>query len=136
VGARTGRPAPAAPRSGLSPAVETETAALALPGPQDAHEKAPRDLRLDPARSDLDRRRELLLRRLTVCGIPYAQEQEVTGAAGGEGLTTRWRVRWTPATAAMLTAAGARGVTPAQAGEGLYLIHMSDGASVECRSRG
>ncbi|MFB8379841.1 vWA domain-containing protein [Streptomyces rubiginosohelvolus] len=119
VGARTGRPAPAAPRSGLSPAVEAETAALTLPGPQDAHEKAPRDLRLDPARSSLDRRRELLLRRLTVCGIPYAQEQEVTGAAGGEGLTTRWRVRWTPATAAMLTAAGARGVTPAQAAEGV-----------------
>ncbi|MFD0420877.1 vWA domain-containing protein, partial [Streptomyces parvus] len=119
VGARTGRPAPAAPRSGLSPAVEAETAALALPGPQDAHERTPRDLRLDPARSALDRRRELLLRRLTVCGIPYAQEQEVTGAAGGEGLTTRWHVRWTPATAAMLTAAGARGVTPAQAAEGV-----------------
>ncbi|MCX5402344.1 DUF5682 family protein [Streptomyces sp. NBC_00102] len=119
VGVRTGRPAPAAPRSGLSPAVEAETAALALPGPQDTHEKAPRDLRLDPARSTLDRRRDLLLRRLTVCGIPYAREQGVTGAAGGEGLTTRWQVRWTPATAAMLTAAGARGVTPAQAAEGV-----------------
>lgn len=119
VGSRTGRPAPAAPRSGLSPAVEAETAALALPGPQDAHERTPRDLRLDPARSTLDRRRELLLRRLTVCGIPYAREQGVTGAAGGEGLTTRWQVRWTPATAAMLTAAGARGVTPAQAAEGV-----------------
>ncbi|WP_257137692.1 DUF5682 family protein, partial [Streptomyces sp. st115] len=119
IGSRTGRPAPAAPRSGLGPAVEAEAEALALPGPQDTHEKAPRDLRLDPARSALDRRRELLLRRLTVCGIPYAQEQEVTGAAGGEGLTTRWRVRWTPATAAMLTAAGARGVTPAQAAEGV-----------------
>ncbi|MGY3678130.1 vWA domain-containing protein [Streptomyces sp. TE33382] len=119
VGARTGRPAPAAPRGGLGPAVEAETAALSLPGPDDAHEKAPRDLRLDPARSTLDRRRELLLRRLTVCGIPYAQEQGVTGAAGTEGLTTRWQVRWTPATAAMLTAAGARGVTPAQAAEGV-----------------
>ncbi|MFD3533228.1 DUF5682 family protein [Streptomyces sp. NPDC058664] len=119
VGARTGRPAPAAPRSGLGPAVEAETAALSLPGPEDAHEKTPRDLRLDPARSTLDRRRELLLRRLTVCGIPYAQEQGVTGAAGTEGLTTRWQVRWTPATAAMLTAAGARGVTPAQAAEGV-----------------
>ncbi|QNP67149.1 DUF5682 family protein [Streptomyces genisteinicus] len=118
VGARTGRPAPGAPRSGLGPAVETETAALALPGPADAHEKSPRDLRLDPARSALDARRELLLRRLAVCGIPYAQEQAVTGAAGSEGLTTRWQVRWTPATAAMLTAAGARGVTPAQAAEG------------------
>lgn len=119
VGARTGRPAPAAPRSGLGPAVEAETAALSLPGPEDAHEKTPRDLRLDAARSTLDRRRELLLRRLTVCGIPYAQEQGVTGAAGTEGLTTRWQVRWTPATAAMLTAAGARGVTPAQAAEGV-----------------
>ncbi|MFD8959641.1 DUF5682 family protein, partial [Streptomyces anulatus] len=119
IGARTGRPAPAAPRSGLGPAVEAETEALALPGPEDAHEKTPRNLRLDPARSPLDRRRELLLRRLTVCGIPYAQEQGVAGAAGGEGLTTRWQVRWTPATAAMLTAAGARGVTPAQAAEGV-----------------
>lgn len=119
VGTRTGRPAPAAPRSGLGPAVEAETEALSLPGPADAHEKTPRDLRLDPARSALDGRRELLLRRLTVCGIPYAQEQEVAGAAGSEGLTTRWQVRWTPATAAMLTAAGARGVTPAQAAEGV-----------------
>ncbi|MFF0739096.1 DUF5682 family protein [Streptomyces sp. NPDC004111] len=119
VGARTGRPAPAAPRSGLGPAVEAETAALSLPGPDDAHARTPRDLRLDPARSALDRRRELLLRRLAVCGIPYAQEQAVTGAAGSEGLTTRWQVRWTPATAAMLTAAGARGVTPAQAAEGV-----------------
>ncbi|MDX3061602.1 DUF5682 family protein [Streptomyces sp. ND04-05B] len=119
VGSRTGRPAPAAPRSGLGPAVEAETAALSLPGPEDAHEMAPRDLRLDPARSALDRRRELLLRRLAVCGIPYAQRQGVTGTAGTEGLTTRWQVRWTPATAAMLTAAGARGVTPAQAAEGV-----------------
>lgn len=119
VGARTGRPAPAAPRGGLGPAVEAEAEALTLPGPQDAHERTPRDLRLDPARSTLDRRRELLLRRLTVCGIPYAQEQGVTGAAGTEGLTTRWQVRWTPATAAMLTAAGARGVTPVQAAEGV-----------------
>ncbi len=119
VGSRTGRPAPAAPRSGLGPAVEAETEVLSLPGPADAAEKTPRDLRLDPARSALDGRRELLLRRLTVCGIPYAQEQEVTGAAGSEGLTTRWQVRWTPATAAMLTAAGARGVTPAQAAEGV-----------------
>ncbi|MFD7868846.1 DUF5682 family protein, partial [Streptomyces sp. NPDC059783] len=118
VGDRTGRPTPAAPRGGLGPAVEAETEALSLPGPDDAHAKQPRDLRLDPARSVLDRRRELLLRRLAVCGIPYAEEQGVTGAAGTEGITTRWQVRWTPATAAMLTAAGVRGVTAAQAAEG------------------
>lgn len=120
VGTRGGRPAPAAPRSGLAPAVEAELAGLGLPGPG-ASPAAPadvRDLRLDPLRSDLDRRRELLLRRLTVCGVPYAEPKDVTGAAGTEGLTTRWEVRWTPATAAMLTAAGVRGVTPAQAAEG------------------
>ncbi|MEU5509907.1 vWA domain-containing protein [Streptomyces fungicidicus] len=119
VGTRTGRPAPAAPRSGLVPAVEAELARLSLPGPQEGGPGPARDLRLDPLRSDLDRRRELLLRRLTVCGVPYAEACEVVGAGGAEALTSRWEVRWTPATAAMLTAAGVRGVTPAQAAEGV-----------------
>ncbi|MEU3613599.1 DUF5682 family protein [Streptomyces sp. NPDC006872] len=118
VGTRTGRPAPAAPRSGLAPAVEAEVGTLGLPGPESAS-GATRDLRLDPLRSDLDRRRELLLRRLTVCGVPYGEPKEVVGAGGAEALTSRWEVRWTPATAAMLTAAGVRGVTAAQAAEGV-----------------
>ncbi|WP_326571331.1 vWA domain-containing protein [Actinacidiphila glaucinigra] len=121
VGTRGGRPAPGAPRSGLAPAVEAELAVLGLPapGPDAAAPADARDLRLDPLRSDLDRRRELLLRRLTVCGVPYAEPKDVRGAAGTEGLTTRWEVRWTPATAAMLTAAGVRGVTALQAAEGV-----------------
>ncbi|MGW3144562.1 vWA domain-containing protein [Streptomyces sp. NPDC001177] len=119
VGTRSGRPAPGAPRSGLAPAVEAELAALGLPGPAESGPGTARDLRLDPLRSDLDRRRELLLRRLTVCGVPYAEPKEVVGAGGAEALTSRWEVRWTPATAAMLTTAGIRGVTPAQATEGV-----------------
>ncbi|WP_020125877.1 vWA domain-containing protein [Streptomyces sp. 303MFCol5.2] len=118
VGTRTGRPAPDAPRSGLVPAVEAEVAGLGLPGPENTSGPA-RDLRLDPLRSDLDRRRELLLRRLAVCGVPYGEAREVVGAGGAEALTSRWEVRWTPATAAMLTAAGVRGVTAAQAAEGV-----------------
>ncbi|MCG8968170.1 DUF5682 family protein [Streptomyces sp. CL12-4] len=121
VGTRAGRPAPGAPRSGLAPAVEAELSALGLPGPATdgpGGSKA-RDLRLDPQRSGLDRRRDLLLRRLTVCGVPYAEPREVVGAGGAEALTTRWEVRWTPATEAMLSAAGVRGVTPAQAAEGV-----------------
>ncbi|GGK79104.1 vWA domain-containing protein [Streptomyces flaveus] len=119
VGTRTGRPAPDAPRCGLAPAVEAEAAELGLPGPADGVPGAARDLRLDPLRSDLDRRRELLLRRLTVCGVPYGEAKEVVGAGGAEAVTSRWEVRWTPATAAMLTAAGVRGVTAAQAAEGV-----------------
>ncbi|MFE6286610.1 DUF5682 family protein [Streptomyces sp. NPDC057877] len=119
VGTRTGRPAPRAPRSGLGPAVEAEVAQLGLPGPTEDDPGASRDLRLDPLRSDLDRRRELLLRRLEVCAVPYGQAKEVVGAGGADALTSRWEVRWTPATAAMLTAAGVRGVTAAQAAEGV-----------------
>ncbi|MEU3450731.1 DUF5682 family protein [Streptomyces thermolilacinus] len=144
VGSRTGSPAPGTPRSGLAPAVETELAELGLPGPAasggsggtdgvrvtggdgrgavgaaGAGGGAARDLRLDPLRSDLDRRRELLLRRLTVCGVPYAEPREVVGAGGADAVTSRWEVRWTPATAAVLTAAGVRGVTAAQAAEGV-----------------
>ncbi|WP_327397973.1 vWA domain-containing protein [Streptomyces phaeochromogenes] len=118
VGTRGGRPAPGAPRSGLAPAVEAELTALGLPGPDSRGAETTRDLRLDPLRSDLDSRRELLLQRLTVCGVPYGDQKEVVGAGGSEALTSRWEVRWTPATAAMLTAAGVRGVTPAQAAEG------------------
>ena len=119
VGTRGGRPAPQAPRSGLAPAVEAEVARLGLPGPEAGGPGPSRDLRLDPLRSDLDRRRELLLRRLTVCGVPYGEVKEVVGAGGAEALTSRWEVRWTPATAAMLTAAGVRGATPAQAAGGV-----------------
>ncbi|MFD4508928.1 DUF5682 family protein [Streptomyces sp. NPDC058457] len=119
VGDRVGRPAPGAPRSGLAPAVEAELTELGLPGPADSGPGAARDLRLDPLRSDLDRRRELLLRRLMLCSVPYAERRSVTGTGGADALTSRWEVRWTPATAAMLTAAGIRGVTLAQAAEGL-----------------
>ncbi|GHA76786.1 hypothetical protein GCM10010330_32610 [Streptomyces tendae] len=142
VGTRGGRPAPGAPRCGLAPAVEAELAALGLPGPRPVGAPAPgkgggarggsatgstasaatatsRDLRLDPLRSDLDRARDLLLRRLTVCGVPYAEARGVVGAGGAETLTTRWEVRWTPATEAMLSAVGVHGVTPAQAAEGV-----------------
>ncbi|WP_442788585.1 DUF5682 family protein [Kitasatospora sp. YST-16] len=118
VGTRTGRPTPAAPRSGLGPAVELLATELGLPGPDDAAEPAPRDLRLDPLRSPLDARRELLLRRLGVCGVPYGEQLAVVGAGGTDALGSRWRVRWTPAVAAMLAVAGVRGVTPGQAAEG------------------
>ncbi|SHN42725.1 DUF5682 family protein [Cryptosporangium aurantiacum] len=120
VGERRGRVAPAAPRSGLRSAIERDLVALRLPGPGDP----PRDLRLDPLRSDLDRRREIALRRLTVCRVPYASETDVVGVGGLAGLTTRWTADWTPSTEASLDVAGVQGVTLAQAAEGaLRLRH-------------
>ncbi|MET8624017.1 DUF5682 family protein [Kitasatospora sp. NPDC004669] len=123
IGTRTGRPTPAAPRSGLAPAVEAVLAELGLPDPTDP---GPRELRLDPLRSPLDRRREILLHRLTTCGVPYADPVPTTGPGGTETLGTRWRLHWTPATAAMLTVAATRGVTPAQAAEGILRTRLTD----------
>ncbi|MFJ2646734.1 DUF5682 family protein [Streptomyces sp. NPDC087420] len=115
VGARQGRLAPGTPRSGLGPSVETLLAGLSLPTPT-----APgrRELRLDAHRSDLDRRRELALRRLAACRVPYGEEGGVAGVGDAAPLTTRWTVTWSPSTAAMLDVTGVRGVTLEQATEG------------------
>ncbi|MEV1247450.1 DUF5682 family protein [Nonomuraea sp. NPDC049750] len=115
VGTERGRTAPGTPRSGLGPAVEADLAALRLPSPDDPER---RELRLDPLRSDLDARREVLLRRLLVCGVGYGEPIEVVGTGDSTALTTRWRMAWTPAVPALLDLAGVRGVTLAQAAAG------------------
>ncbi|WP_412539533.1 DUF5682 family protein [Longispora sp. K20-0274] len=114
VGERRGVLAAGTPRSGLRPAAQRLLAALGLPGPGAAE----KDLRLDPLRSDLDRRRDIVLHQLAVCGVSYATPVAVEGLAGSDGLTTRWRLRWTPGTDAMLDLAGLRGVTLAQSAHG------------------
>ncbi|KOX28763.1 VWA containing CoxE family protein [Saccharothrix sp. NRRL B-16348] len=108
VGHRTGVLAPGTPRSGLAPAVEELVASLRLPGPDS---REPVSLRLDPLRSELDARREVALRRLTVLGVTYGEETATTGVGGGDALTTRWTVAWTPTTAATLPVAGLWGAT-------------------------
>ncbi len=115
VGTDRGRTAPGTPRSGLGPSVEAELAELRLPCPE---RPEPRELRLDPLRSKLDRRREVLLRRLDACGVGYGHPVEVTGTGDSTALTTRWRSAWTPSVPALLDLAGARGVTAAQAAAG------------------
>ncbi|MFH8282976.1 vWA domain-containing protein [Streptomyces antibioticus] len=115
VGTDRGRIAPGTPRSGLGPSVEAELTALRLPGPDDP---TARELRLDPFRSALDGRREVLLQRLAVCGAGYGEAIEVAGTGDGTALTTRWRLSWTPAVPVRLDLAGIRGVTAALAAEG------------------
>ena len=69
IGARHGRLAPGTPRSGLGPHVERLLAELRLPGPGEPRT----ELRLDPLRSDLDRRRHVALQRLVACGVAYGE---------------------------------------------------------------
>ncbi|MFG2011289.1 DUF5682 family protein [Micromonospora sp. NPDC048868] len=115
VGAERGRIAPGTPRSGLGPAVEAELATLRLPDP--GSPKA-REVRLDPLRTDLDGRREILLQRLQVCGVGYGEPVAVSGTGDGAALTTRWQLAWTPSVAARLDLVGVRGVTAALAAAG------------------
>ncbi|HEU5333882.1 MAG TPA: DUF5682 family protein [Actinocrinis sp.] len=130
VGAGRGRTAPGTPRSGLAPSVEAELAELRLPDPG---EPAPREVRLDPLRSALDARREILLQRLLVCGAGYGEPTEVVGTGDGAALTTRWKLAWTPAVPARLDLAGVRGVTAAQAAAGTlretYRRESADGGA-------
>ncbi|PWK70933.1 VWA domain containing CoxE-like protein [Streptomyces sp. CG 926] len=115
VGTARGRITPHAPRSGLGPSVEAELAALRLPSPEDP---APREIRLDPLRSALDGRREVLLQRLLVCGASYGEPLTVAATGDGTALGTKWRLSWTPSVPARLDLAGVRGVTVAQAAAG------------------
>ncbi|MET9885416.1 DUF5682 family protein [Streptomyces sp. NPDC006430] len=115
VGTGRGRITPHAPRSGLGPCVEAELAELRLPGPDDP---APREVRLYPLRSPLDRRREVLLQRLAVCGASYGEPLDVAATGDGTALGTKWRLTWTPSVPARLDLAGVRGVTAAQAAAG------------------
>ncbi|WP_045321323.1 DUF5682 family protein [Streptomyces sp. NRRL F-4428] len=115
VGAARGRITPHAPRSGLGPSVEAELAELRLPCPEDP---APREIRLDPLRSALDGRREVLLQRLLVCGASYGEPLTVAATGDGTALGTKWRLSWTPSVPARLDLTGVRGITAAQAAAG------------------
>jgi hypothetical protein len=103
VGERHGRLAPGTPESGLVPAVLAELRKARLPG----EGSAPKSLRLDPLRSTLDRRREVLLRRLAACGVRYGVLQEARGI--GETLTMVWDVAWNAQVRATIAVAGMRG---------------------------
>ncbi|WP_435972440.1 vWA domain-containing protein [Streptomyces sp. Qhu_M48] len=115
VGTARGRISPRAPRSGLGPSVEEELARLRLPGSGDSDS---REVRLDPLRSPLDGRREVLLQRLLTIGASYGEPVPVAATGDGTALGTKWRLRWTPSVSARLDLAGVRGVTSAQAAAG------------------
>jgi hypothetical protein len=124
VGRRRGEVAPGTPRSGLLPHVVALLGELRLPGPGAVSED-PTQLRLDPLRSPIDRRRHVALARLAACGVPYGREEPGEAAGAIETLTRAWTVRWQPATEALLELAGVRGVTLRQAAAGALRAELA-----------
>ena len=122
VGDRAGRLAPRTPVSGLGVSVQALLAELRLPGPGGSS----RELRLDPLRSPLDRRREVTLRRLLACSVPYAAQRDIAAPGGLPPLTTVWRAAWTPSTEAHLNLLTVRGLTLAQAVESVLRLQLRD----------
>lgn len=120
VGDRHGQFAPGTPLSGLRASVEALLRELRLPGPR----QAGRELRLDPLRSPLDRKREIALRRLAACQVPYAQQRELVAPGGLPALTTAWQAQWTPSVEAQLNILTARGLTLAQAAENTLRLEL------------
>lgn len=116
VGRRRGRLPRDTPRSGLAHQVENALDRWKLPGSTTLDEE-PKEFRLDPLRSRLDRGRAVLFRRLNLIGIQYAQRQDTEGIGQRENLTELWKVQWTGATTATVEAAGVHGVTMDQACE-------------------
>ncbi len=117
VGHHRGHLAPGTPRSGLAPHVFALMDELRLPGHRTPMQE-PEDIRLDPLRSPIDRRRHVALARMRACGIPYGTELESVAAGGVESLTSVWRLMYTPSTEAVIELAGLRGVTLRQAATG------------------
>lgn len=111
VGRRRGRLASGTPVSGLLVHVRDLITELRLPTEQT-------ELRLDPLRSILDRRREIALRRMLAAGIGYGTSRDVNVFGPALAMSTSWTVEWGPTAEASAAFAGLRGVTLEQAAAG------------------
>jgi Mg-chelatase subunit ChlD len=116
VGKQRGRLPKGTPRSGLAVQMDAAIVRMKLPG-SDAIDQDPRELRLDPSRSRLDRGRAVFLRRLSLVGIQYARRIDAEAIGIRENLTEVWEVQWTGATTATVEAASIHGVTLVQVSE-------------------
>jgi hypothetical protein len=113
-----------APRTGLAVSLESELDGLRLPSKSGAE---PLDIRLEPWRSDLDRRRLVALQRLNVLAISYgsikgsdAQKPATVPAPDDpvDALTSRWVIQWEPSTDALVALASVYGPSLEFAAEG------------------
>jgi len=130
VGNRRGAVSPAAPKCGLAVELEGLLEQLNLPGPEDQGDE-PREVRLDVLRNARDRARAVVLRRMNVAGIRYAERVDTVEQGSRENLTERWRISWQHATGAQVASAARHGVTLAQVAEAIARHRAGDHEDAE-----
>lgn len=118
VGRRSGRVCSTTPRCGLVLSLDALLSELKLPDRESATEE-PRELRLEVMRSGRDRARAVVLRQMTVAGIPYATRIDSMSQGQRENLAERWRVSWQQGTSATIESVSRFGVTLPQVVEGM-----------------
>jgi len=117
VGRRQGRVSARTPRCGLALSIEQLLNDLGLPGSGQVSTKLDdlRELRLDVLRSVRDRAKAVVLRRLAILGVPYAERVDSLAIGERENLGERWKVGWRQGTSATVESVARFGVTLSQA---------------------
>lgn len=127
VGRQRGRVPPRTPRCGLAVAIEQALKQLGLPISTPAISTTTatgRELQLDVLRSARDRAKGVILRRLCLLGIPYAERVDTVTTGDRENLLERWKLAWQQGTSATIESLGHLGATLEQAVAGMLRLRF------------
>lgn len=139
VGHRRGRVTPRTPRCGLALALDDLLSELSLPTSKDKpsdpkHER--KEVRLDVLRGARDRAKAVVLRRLCVLGVPYAERVDTLATGQRENLAERWQVGWRQGTSATVESLSRFGVTLQQAVAGALRFRFQQAAQTSTEASG
>lgn len=118
IGRRYGSVSSRVPRCGLALAIDETLQVLSLPNSTDGivpSTKEKKEIRLDVLRSPRDRAKAVVLRQLSILGIPYGDRFDSGSIGDRENLGERWQVGWSQGTSATIESVSRFGVTLPQA---------------------
>ncbi len=133
VGHRRGQVTSRTPRCGLALAIDELLSELSLPTSSDIpspSKQEMREVRLDVLRGARDRAKAVVLRRLSVLGVPYAERVDTLATGQRENLAERWQVGWRQGTSATVESLSRFGVTLQQAVAGALRFRFRQDAEI------
>lgn len=132
VGRRRGSVTNRTPRCGLSLNIDQMLSDLSLPNSSDKPNlnlQETREVRLDVLRSPRERVKSVVIRRLCVLGVPYADRVDTIATGQRENLAERWKVGWRQSTSAVIESLSRFGVTLQQAVSGALKLRAQQGVA-------